>query len=251
MSRPVIFGGTTEGRLLAEALLEAGKPALVCVATDYGAEQITPSECVEVRTGRLDAAGIRELLLAEKPEVVVDATHPYALEVSANIRRACLEAGIECLRVCREGQAGQGGGDCVRFGTLPELIEWLRGREGIVFNTMGAKEAAAFTSLPDYRERVFIRILPSLEGLTACLELGYPARHIICMQGPFSQALNEAMFQSAGARILVTKDSGPQGGFGEKIGAAQALGMRVALLTRPDEADAAGYPLQIVMERIL
>jgi precorrin-6x reductase len=57
------------------------------------------------------------------------------------------------------------------------------------------------------------------------------------MQGPFSRELNRAMFTAAGAAILVTKNSGPQGGFAEKLDAAGDLGMRVALLTRPVEPD--------------
>jgi precorrin-6x reductase len=53
------------------------------------------------------------------------------------------------------------------------------------------------------------------------------------MQGPFSETLNRAMFEAADARILVTKDSGREGGFPEKVRAAKALGMKVAVLERP------------------
>lgn len=248
MPRLVIFGGTTEGRQLAEALHLAGRPALICVATDYGAKQIPRGGGVEARVGRMDADAMLSLLSSEKPPLVVDATHPYAKEAGANIRKACRATGIECVRVRRESQDA---GSCVRFSSLEDLVTWLSGQTGVIFAATGSKEAQAFTALPDYKDRVFLRILPSTEALSACLFLGYPARRVICMQGPFSQALNEAMFQSAGARILVTKDSGAQGGFAEKLRAARALGMQIALLTRPVEANAEGQPLGLVMERIL
>jgi precorrin-6x reductase len=91
-------------------------------------------------------------------------------------------------------------------------------------------------------------MLPGIEGLQTCLELGYPSAHRICMQGPFSRELNRAMFAAAGAAILVTKNSGPQGGFTEKLEAAGDLGMRVALLTRPAEPD--GMPLERALREL-
>jgi precorrin-6x reductase len=143
--------------------------------------------------------------------------------------------------------AGAGDG-CFCFDGEQALIPWLLKQEGAIFATTGVKEAAMFTRLPDYRERVWFRLFPSLEGLRTCLELGYPSAHIICMWGPFSQELNHAMFASSGASILVTKDSGRPGGFAEKVGAARELGMRIALLARPETT--AGVSLEVAMERL-
>ena len=63
-------------------------------------------------------------------------------------------------------------------------------------------------------------MLPSVESLTAALSLGYPASHVICMQGSFPKALNQAMVEAVGAKVLVTKDTGKAGGFLEKAEAA-------------------------------
>jgi precorrin-6x reductase len=174
------------------------------------------------------------LILQEKPTLVLDATHPYAAEVSANIQKTCTGTNTPRIRVLREEGEATG---CDSFSNQNSLLDWLEKTPGIIFAATGVKEAGIFTGLSLFRERVWFRLLPSVEGLRTCLELGYPSTHLICMQGPFSRELNRAMFTAAGAAILVTKNSGPQGGFAEKLAAAGDLGMRVALLTRPADLD--------------
>ena len=81
MKRVLIYGGTTEGRRLAEKLAEAGIPSLVLVATEYGEQMMTPGEKsgrIQVLQGRLTAAEMAALYEREQPAVIVDATHPYA-----------------------------------------------------------------------------------------------------------------------------------------------------------------------------
>ena len=97
MSRLLVFGGTTESR----TLLERGIPALCCVATDYGAKLLEGLDNVTPLVGRLDAPAMEALFRREGITHVIDATHPYAVEVSRNIRAACAAAGIKLLRVAR------------------------------------------------------------------------------------------------------------------------------------------------------
>ena len=99
------------------------------------------------------------------------------------------------------------------------------------------KEAAALSEVTGAFERIWLRILPSLEGLRMCLDAGFPAKHIICMQGPFSEELNEAMFRACGAQILLTKDTGSAGGFPEKLAAAKKCGMKVFVIKRPEDSE--------------
>ena len=68
------------------------------------------------------------------------------------------------------------------------------------------------------------------------------------MQGPFPEELNTAMFHASKADILLTKESGAAGGFPEKLLAAHACGMTVAVLARPTETD--GLPLNVILQRI-
>ena len=75
MSDVILFGGTTEGRVLAEFLSEHDISAAVCVATEYASTLLHLKPCVKVLTGRLDEQGIEELIKSEGASLVVDATH--------------------------------------------------------------------------------------------------------------------------------------------------------------------------------
>jgi len=230
----VIFGGTTEGRTLADRLSQCHRSVLVCVATQYGDALLSPGPCMGVHTGRLDAAGMEALLLREAPKAVIDATHPFALQVSQTIQDVCSLLGLRLISLRRETVSADG---CLTFSGLEELLSWLDETDGVIFSTLGAKEAAALTAVRGAAERIWLRILPFEESLSLVRGAGFPAKHIICMQGPFSTELNAAMFRTAGASILLTKDSGPAGGLAEKLEAARQCGMTVALLARPEGGD--------------
>jgi precorrin-6x reductase len=228
----VLFGGTTEGRLLAEFLSARKILSLVCVATEYGSALLHCEPPVTVRAGKLDREAMGALLAKERPRLTMDATHPYAAEVSENLRAVCGQAGLRYVRILRETAECDG---CRHFGDMASLVEWLDGTQGIIFAATGAKEAKALTHLADFASRIWLRMLPSPEMIAACVEMGYPAGRLICMQGPFSRELNAAMFRETGAAVLVTKESGKTGGFEEKLAAAGDCGMITAILSRPPE----------------
>ena len=100
----VIFAGTTEGRLLAEGLADSGADVTVCVATEYGEKLMPEQSNRKVHTGRLDAQQMDLFLQEKSPDLVVDATHPYAQAVSENIRQVCQKLQIEDLRLLREDE---------------------------------------------------------------------------------------------------------------------------------------------------
>ena len=117
--RPVLlFGGTTEGRELAARLAGRGQRTILCVATDYGREVLEPellaNPCLDVRIGRMDAEEMRRLILEEEPGLVVDATHPYADQVTRNVREACEKAGVRLVEASSMKALGQACGVEVR-----------------------------------------------------------------------------------------------------------------------------------------
>lgn len=228
----ILFGGTTEGRELAGFLAEENIPALVSVATGYGEQLLACKPPVNISSGRMDRNDMYALFYSQRPRLVIDATHPYATEVSANISVSCTKAGIRLVRVLREASSTDG---CRCFSGLGSLVEWLNTTEGVIFSALGAQEAAALTAVAGFRERIILRMLPSAHSLAACMELGYPVKHLLCMQGPFSEAFNRALFLETGASILATKEAGKYSGFGEKINAAKSCGMEIAVLSRPPE----------------
>ena len=245
MYKVVIFGGTTEGRLLCEYCKDENIPVLYCVATEEGAQPVQSLKNTDVHIKRLDAIEMTELLRANSPSLVIDATHPYAEIVSRNIKEACENTNVRLIRVARDTEKTQ---DYVNFPDIGSLVSWLKDTPGVIFSTLGVSAAGAFVELPDYQTRVWMRILPAKTSLLTCLELGYRADRLICMQGPFSEDLNRAMFQYAGAEILVTKESGETGGFAEKIRAAQVLGMKTAILRKPEGTG--GIPIEEVFDWI-
>ena len=161
----------------------------------------------------------------------MDATHPYAVDATKNIRAACAAAGVEYHRLLREESPLPAGS--MVFATAAHAAAFLAGCSGNVLLATGAKELAAFAALGP--ERLFPRVLPTREGIAACEAAGIPHRNIIAMQGPFSYALNCALMEQFSIRYLVTKDGGAVGGFAEKAQAAQNTGAQLIVVRRPAE----------------
>ena len=183
-----LFGGTAEGHLLAERLAEAGNFVTCAVATEYGQAVLEPRDNLTVLVGRLTAGEMAERL--EGFDVVVDATHPYADKVSENIRAAAEKTATPYYRLLRPREEAE---DVLWADSPADAAAKLQNLPGNVLLTTGSKDLKTFTAVKDYPSRLFVRVLPSVESLTAALSLGYPASHVICMQGPFPQALNLAM----------------------------------------------------------
>ena len=102
MSDAIVFAGTTEGCEISCFLAEYGVFVLACVATDYGSKSLKENEFLKIHSGRLTEEEMEELLQKETPDIVLDATHPYAAEVTENIRLACENTGFPYERVLRE-----------------------------------------------------------------------------------------------------------------------------------------------------
>lgn len=227
--KAVIFSGTTEGRELSRTLAARGAEVTVSVATPLGREEQGEAAGVLVRCGRLEAKQIEQLLAGA--DVCIDATHPYAVEATANIRAAAAATGVKYLRLVRAPSAVPPG--TLEYDTPEDAARALAGREGNILLTTGAKELAAFAAIPP--ARLYPRVLPTHEAIAACEELGVPHRNIIAMQGPFTRELNEALIRQFNIHWLVTKDGGAPGGFEQKAQAALAAGARLVVLRRPAE----------------
>ena len=219
----LIFGGTTEGRTVAERLLAEGVPCTVCVATQYGEEVLQPHPLMTVHTGRLDRIGMTQMMLEGPFSCVIDATHPHAQLVSQEIRAACEQTGLTCLRLQRE-DADAAGGDrrtkdaepkdqtCIYVSDVEEAGAFLSSVPGRILVTTGSKELARFTRALGDPSRITARVLPARESLDACAEAGLAGKQIFAMQGPFGTEMNCALIRHAGASWLLTKQTGAAGG---------------------------------------
>lgn len=235
MDKICVFAGTTEGRKLVEFL--SGQPVSVtaCVATEYGETLLTPAPNVTISAGRLTEEQMASLFDAEKFDLVIDATHPYARVATENIAAACGVTGTEYLRLLRFGSSVPG--DAVFVSDIAEAVSYLNTTEGNILLTTGSKELSGYTSIQNFQDRVYARVLPMEDSLGLCRECGLKCSHILAMQGPFSVEMNTAMLKSVDAKYLVTKDSGTAGGFDEKIAAARAAGVGLVVIGRPPQGD--------------
>lgn len=240
MCKVGIFGGTTEGRLLAEYCCQNQIPAFVSVVSGYGEELLPNMPCLNILTGAKEEAEIEELIRIKKTELVIDATHPYAVQITKNLEKACHETGCRYVRCVRETGETEGKGRITRVSNLEEAIEYLKGTRGNILLTTGSKETAPLTRLDRYQERVFLRALPLSEVFEKCKALGITGSHIICMQGPFSREMNEAMIRQLKISYLVTKEAGSRGGYQEKIDAAAACNIEAVVVGRPSPETGAG-----------
>ena len=225
----LIFGGTTEGRLLAHALSRQHIPAVVSVATRLGAEELAGLPGITPLAGRKTEEEMVRLLAGCGK--CVDATHPYAHEVSRTIAAACQTAGVPLRRLLRRESALPP--DSLQMDSPEAAAGFLQAQEGNILLATGAKELPAFQGIDP--GRLFPRVLPVEESLQACRRAGIPTKHIIAMQGPFSQKLNEAILEQYRIRWLVTKDGGSPGGFPEKAAAARRTGAALVVIRRPEE----------------
>ncbi|MBQ3423990.1 MAG: precorrin-6A reductase [Clostridia bacterium] len=226
-----VFAGTTEGRLLLEFL--AGQPVQVmaCTATDYGEKLVAEADNIVVSAKRLDAGEIEELIKCHQFSLVIDATHPFAADASENIRQACAKCSVEYLRLNRKEVNLPDG--VIFVDSIQEAASFLSSHPGNALITTGSKALEAYTAIEDYRERLFVRVLPMISSLDACTSLGFSPSHIIAMQGPFSVDMNMAMLRAVRAKWLVTKDSGGYGGYPEKLRAAHCTGAGCIVVGRP------------------
>lgn len=132
MKRILIFSGTTEGRRLAEVLAKADIPAIVCVATEYGKQVMQPLPSIVLHQGRMNRQEMRQFMEEEELFAVVDATHPFATEVSENIKESAKAQKIPYLRLQRNTERKRKNTDSVRYfpGIRNAPISWYR-RQGI------------------------------------------------------------------------------------------------------------------------
>ena len=231
MYKVIVFAGTTEGYALSQFLSRHQIPVCACVATEYGSKALEEDTCLHVKTGRMTAEEMAAFLSQERPELVLDATHPYAAEVTANIREACEKIKTDYQRVLREESVESR--SAVYVEDTEAAVAYLEQTRGNILLTTGSKDLEKFTKLTDYQERIYARVLSLASVVEACHGLGIEGKHLIGMQGPFSRELNEAMLRQYNCAYLVTKDSGKAGGFQEKLDAALDCGVTPVIIGRP------------------
>lgn len=228
-----VAAGTQDGRQLAGFLLEHGLSVTASVVSRYGEQLLREYKGIRINDRPLDEDGLTEYLKRENVEFFVDASHPYAENVSKNGIAACRRTGVPYIRY--ERQSTPVTYENVHYVPDSEAAAKKAAELGKrIFLTTGSRNLEVFAKSEYLRDcTLTVRLLPTSEVLTLCENLGFTPKQIIAIQGPFSKDLNEAMFKQYEAQVIVTKNSGTIGGADTKFAAAEALGLPVVLIDRP------------------
>lgn len=241
MRKVLVFGGTLDGRLLAEKLVKNDIFVHLCVATDGGSEVFKlRDKNIFVQVGRLNSEQISELICKNNFDIVVDATHPYATEITANIKKA--SENIRYLRLLREKSE-------FKHGVLVETIEKaceICKNDNILLTT-GSKEISRYKSLFD--KNVYARVLPTAESVNLCKSAGLRDEQIITHFGVCTYEENVEIIRKYKICTLITKDGGKTGGFYEKYRACVDENVELIVIKRPNEEK--GYTSEEIIDLIL
>ena len=232
MKKVLLFGGTTESHELADFLLDEGCAVTLSVTSQYAADFIKPAERLKVKIGRMSTDDMAKFISEQEMDFVIDATHPYAAEATANIKQAAKLSGVKYLRFLR-GESDTDGFACCS--DVAQAAQLLTEAEGNILIATGSKELEKYAVYPELIDRCVVRVLPTAEAIEKCARLGFKMENVIAMQGPFSEQMNAAVFDKYDIKVMVTKDGGKAGGFAEKAAAAKHCGVAVIVVRRPED----------------
>jgi precorrin-6x reductase len=239
----LIIAGTQEARQIIAQLLEMSHLQIhATVATTLGGEFLQPYPEIEIHSGRRGQRDLAELIYEIKAVALIDASHPFAGEVSQNAMNACNDTGIPYLRYERAKTPGVTDKVLIAVDFLAAAAK-VAAMPGNILLTIGSNHVEIFVKeISDYRERLYIRVLPESQALQKCENLGLTARNILAIKGPFTEMMNLEMYRYCKAAVVVTKDSGEIGGSATKISAAARLNIPVIMIARPQM----GYGSKVV-----
>lgn len=229
--RILVLGGTKDSREIIKRLLENNYYVIATTASNYGKELIEGSNKLQVIAKKMDNYEMNDLIRKHKISIIVDATHPYARNVSENAIRAAKESNIKYIRFERESIKNRYK-NIKEFDDYNEVVKYLSNKNENTLLTTGSNNLDIFYDNLD-KKYLYIRVLPTTKVIEKCEKIGALPNKIIAMQGPFTKELNTAIYKQFNIKYMVTKDSGLIGGTIEKIDSAIENNIEVLLINRP------------------
>lgn len=228
--RLLILGGTTQASALSHAL--AGRSDLAPVLSFAGRTEKPVPPPIPFRVGGFGGIyGLREYIVAQDIDAVIDATHPFAEQMSRHAAVACEAAGVPFVAFTRPEWELQTGDDWTEVDGIDAAVAALGAEPRRVFLTQGRLQLAAFAAAPWHT--YLVRAIDPPAEIAAL-----PRHRLILARGPFGLADELALMRGEGIEILVTKNSGGAATYA-KIEAARQLGVKVIMLRRPAGAGVA------------
>ncbi|QHB33146.1 cobalt-precorrin-6A reductase [Yersinia canariae] len=227
-----VFGGTSDARLICQLLDGAGEHYSLSVATDAG-KQLAGDIGGEILVGRMDAAAMTDFLIKRQVLWVIDASHPYADLLSDNVAAACRQSNVPLIRYQRPSEIEVLNHPLLyKVGGVAAACAAAQRLGPRVLLTTGSKQLAEYQQ-GLIGKTLLARVLPTAEVLSQCEALGLGVDQIIALRGPFSAQFNQALYEFCQPDVVITKESGAQGGYQEKVAPCLALNIPCIVVRRP------------------
>ncbi|ELQ14764.1 cobalt-precorrin-6x reductase [Pseudomonas fluorescens BRIP34879] len=217
MNRILLLGGVTEALAIARTL---GPPHIYSLA---GVGRVPTDLTCQVRVGGYGGAdGLAQFVRAEGISLILDATHPYAAQISHNAAQAARACGVPCWALRRPAWQPQAGDDWREVGDWTQLAEALKPFKRPLF-TLGREPLQHLDEIPAHQFWT-LRALEVYPGNERC--------EVIGARGPFLLEDERQLFARQQIDVLISKNSGSTA-TEPKLEVARELGVPVLVLRRP------------------
>jgi precorrin-6A/cobalt-precorrin-6A reductase len=221
--RALILGGTGDANRVADAVLRERIDAIYSYA---GRTQIPLGHALPTRIGGFGgAAGLADFIRVERITHVIDATHPFAAEMSRHAVDACEATGTPLVALERAPWVRGEGDNWTEVADIDHAVGALPDQHARVFLAIGRQHIAPFAAKPQHAYT--LRFVDPPDDA-----LPLPDAEIIVSRGPFTRDGDRELMQSRGIQWLVARNSGGTGARA-KIDAARELGLPVIMIARP------------------
>ena len=226
----LILGGTSDANYIADLLKEQGIDFCLSVTSDYGAKMAKRHESV-LHIGALTFDELEAFIVNKGITAIIDGTHPHAQVISEQVQKLSGQLSVPYLRYERPCLEAHETLDTTYVNTVEEAARIASEKGQKIFLT-GSKHLKTYVDLLAGKD-LYVRVIPSPMVIQSAIDCGIPVDHLIAMKGPFTEALNKAMFESLAIEVLITKESGQAGGFEEKLRGARSAGVHTVVIQRP------------------
>jgi precorrin-6A/cobalt-precorrin-6A reductase len=219
----LILAGTTEATALARKVADRGITGTVSYA---GRVERPLRQPLPQRVGGFGGAeGLAHYLRAVRITHVIDATHPFAVQMSWNAIVACAKTGMPLIALTRPAWRARPGDLWERVPDIAGAVAALDRPRVHVMLAVGRMHLAAFA--PNHQHAYLLRLVDPPQD-----PLHFPDAKVIVDRGPFDEAADRALMQRHCIELVVSKNSGGAGAYA-KIVAARSLGLPVVMIDRP------------------
>ena len=221
--RVLILGGTSEANRLAAEVAAAGFDAIYSYA---GRTQVPVNQPLPTRIGGFGGAdGLADLIRQGEFTHVVDATHPFATEISCNALAACAATATPLVALERKPWIAAADDRWIEVDDITAAVAALPQARANIFLAIGRQHVAPFAGKPQHAYT--LRFIDAAAG-----PLPLPDADLIVSRGPFTFAGELALMRSRRIEWVVARNSGGEGARA-KIDAACELRIPVVMIKRP------------------